>query len=312
MAIIERQGKGEDGRGGRLLGMVATIRIPEMGADTGVAAPVAGLSVLAEWLGEFQRVLVLTGAGCSTGSGIPAYRDGQGRWLQRRPILYHDFMACSATRRRYWARSYFGWVAMAAARPNAGHLALVRLARSGRVGTVVTQNVDGLHRRAGQPQVVELHGRLDRVRCMDCGLPEARGELQHRLQMLNREWQGRVHRFNADGDAELDARDWPGFAVADCRECRGRLKPEVVFFGESIPAATHEHVQLSLARADAVLVVGSSLVVGSAFRLVREAARSGLPVVALNRGRTRADHWLDFKVDSDCVAALDRLAGMPA
>jgi NAD-dependent SIR2 family protein deacetylase len=292
--------------------MVATIRIPEMGADAGVAAPMVELSVLAGFMAAHRRVLVLTGAGCSTGSGIPAYRDGDGRWLQRRPILYPDFMASAATRRRYWARSYFGWPAMSAARPNAGHLALGRLARAGRVGTVITQNVDGLHRRAGQPSVVDLHGRLDRVRCLECGQVEARDALQFRLAALNKRWSGRVLGFNADGDAELDARDWPGFEVAACENCGGRLKPEVVFFGESIPEATRVRVAQELAQADALLVVGSSLVVGSAFRLVREAAGKGLPVVALNRGRMRAERWLRFKVDADCVIALERLAGLLA
>lgn len=292
--------------------MSLTIRIPEMGADASGAAPVASLPALAEFLVAHRRVLVLTGAGCSTGSGIPAYRDGDGRWLQRRPILYPEFMGCAATRRRYWARSYFGWPMISAARPNAGHLALSRLARDGRVGAVITQNVDGLHRRAAQPRVLELHGRLDRVHCLDCGQQEPREGLQLRLAALNEQWSGRVLGINADGDAELDARDWPGFEVAACEACGGRLKPEVVFFGESIPAATRAQVAHELGRADAVLTLGSSLVVGSAFRLVREAANRGLPVVALNRGRTRADAWLHFKVDADCVTSLGRLAGMLA
>ena len=292
--------------------MSLTIRIPEMGADASGAAPVASLPALAEFLGAHRRVLVLTGAGCSTGSGIPAYRDGEGRWLQRRPILYPDYIASAATRRRYWARSYFGWPTISAARPNAGHHALSRLARAGRVGAVVTQNVDGLHRRAGQPTVLELHGRLDQARCLDCGQVEAREDLQLRLATLNEKWRGRVLGINADGDAELDARDWPGFEVAACESCGGRLKPEVVFFGESIPAQTRDRLARELDQANAVLTVGSSLVVGSAFRLVREAAKGGLPVVALNRGRTRADRWLRFKVDADCVTALERLVGMLA
>ncbi|QOC24298.1 NAD-dependent protein deacetylase [Wenzhouxiangella sp. AB-CW3] len=279
-----------------------------MGGGAGVVAPVAGVSALGDFLVSHRRVLVLTGAGCSTGSGIPAYRDGAGRWLQRRPILYPEFMASAATRRRYWARSYFGWPAMSKARPNAGHLALSRLARAGRVGRVITQNVDGLHHQAGQRSVIDLHGRLDRVRCLDCGEIEARDALQLRLSRLNEDWHGRVLGFNADGDAELDARDWPGFEVAPCESCGGRLKPEVVFFGESIPTATRERVARELARADALLTVGSSLVVGSAFRLVREAADRGLPVVALNRGRMRAERWLRFKVDADCMSALQTLA----
>jgi NAD-dependent SIR2 family protein deacetylase len=288
--------------------MTARIRIPEMRSDTGVTAPAAELSVLAEFLTAHRRVLVLTGAGCSTGSGIPAYRDGEGRWLQRRPILYPEFIASAATRRRYWARSYFGWPVMGRAGPNGAHHALAALERCGRVASVITQNVDGLHRRAGQRRLIDLHGRLDRVRCLRCGRIEARDELQRRLADINPDWSGRVLGINADGDAELDARDWPGFSVADCGACGGYLKPEVVFFGESLATTTRAAVQRALDQADAVLAVGTSLVVGSAFRLVREAAGRGVPVVAVNQGRTRADGLLAFKVQGDCVELLENLA----
>ncbi len=290
--------------------MTVTIRIPEMGPDAGVAAPVAGFSDLVDFLAAHRRVLVLTGAGCSTGSGIPAYRDGKGRWLQRRPILYPDFMGHANVRRRYWARSYFGWPVMGRARPNGAHLGLAVLEGRGRVAAVITQNVDGLHRRAGQRNLMELHGRLDRARCLDCGGLESRDELQQRLAELNPEWTGRVLGINADGDAELDARDWPGFTVADCAACGGRLKPEVVFFGESLPSTTRESVGRMLDSADAVLAVGTSLVVGSAFRMVRAAAGRGLRVIAVNQGRTRADDLLAFKVEGDCVDLLERLAAL--
>lgn len=284
--------------------MPAAIRIPEMRASEPVDVPAGDIARLAEFIHSNERLLVLTGAGISTRSGIPAYRDHTGRWLQRRPILYQDFVRCEHTRRRYWARSFFGWPVMAQAGVNAAHEALVALERSGRLGQVVTQNVDGLHRRAGQARLVELHGRLDRVHCLDCGAVGCRAELQERLVELNRDWTAEVQGINADGDARLDDADWPGFEVAACRDCGGTLKPQVVFFGESVPPATRAAVDEAVASASAVLVVGSSLVVGSAYRLVRQAAARGLEVAAVNRGRTRADELLDFKVDAGCETAL--------
>lgn len=289
--------------------MPANIRIPEMRPSEPVDVPVGDVERLAEFIHCNDRLLVLTGAGISTHSGIPAYRDGSGRWLQRRPILYQEFLKCEQTRRRYWARSFFGWPVMARASANAAHEALVALERAGRLGGVVTQNVDGLHRRAGQRGLIELHGRLDRVFCLDCGCVGNRAELQERLLELNGDWHAEVRGINADGDARLDEQDWPGFRVADCPSCGGALKPQVVFFGETVPAATRSAVGDALAQASAVLVVGSSLVVGSAYRLVRDAVARGLPVAAVNQGRTRADELLAFKVDSGCETALAAAAG---
>ena len=290
--------------------MPATIRIPEMRPSEPVDVPVGDIARLAEFIDAHDRLVVLTGAGISTHSGIPAYRDGSGRWLQRRPILFQDFMRCENTRRRYWARSYFGWPVMAKASCNPAHEALVALERGGRLAKVVTQNVDGLHRRAGQAGLVELHGRLDRVHCLDCDTIGCRGELQRRLAALNRDWTAEVQGINADGDARLDDSDWPGFRVAGCPACGGTLKPQVVFFGETVPRQTHEAVGEALSRATALLVVGSSLVVGSAYRLVRDAAARGLPVAAVNRGRTRADELLAFKVDAGCETALSAAADL--
>lgn len=290
--------------------MPTTIRIPEMHPTDPVDVPVGNVERLAGFIEDHAPLLVLTGAGVSTRSGIPAYRDGTGRWLQRRPILYQDFMRCPDTRRRYWARSYFGWPVMARARVNAAHEALAALECSGRVAGLVTQNVDGLHRRAGQRQLVELHGRLDRVGCLDCGKIGSRSELQERLLEYNRGWSAEVRGINADGDARLDEQHWPGFRVADCPACGGPLKPQVVFFGESVPAATRQAVADALETAAAVLVVGSSLVVGSAYRLVRDAAARGLPVAAVNQGCTRADELLSFKVGAGCEHALSEALRM--
>ncbi len=277
-----------------------------------VDVPAGDVERLVEFIDAQENLLVLTGAGVSTRSGIPAYRDGSGRWLQRRPILYQDFLRCENSRRRYWARSFFGWPVMAQASINAAHESLVALEEAGRLGSLVTQNVDGLHRRAGQRRLIELHGRLERVCCLDCGLIGSRAELQDRLTELNRDWTAEVRGINADGDARLDDNDWPGFRVADCATCGGSLKPQVVFFGETVPSAIRQAVAEAIEQASAVLVLGSSLVVGSAYRLVRDASALGLEVAAVNQGRTRADDLLAFKVDACCATAIAESAAILA
>lgn len=279
-------------------------RIPQLrnvdlpDASAGTPADLAAL------LDSSRHVLVLTGAGCSTGSGIPAYRDPAGRWLRRDPIFYQDFIRRAEARRRYWARSFFGWSAMHDARPGSAHRALVALAENERIGPVVTQNVDGLHQRAGQPEVIELHGGLQRVLCLECGGRVDRNHLQQRLEALNPDWAPDVRELRPDGDAELDEQAWPGFRVADCEHCGGRLKPDVVFFGESVPRDRTEMIDAALEAADALLLVGTSAVVWSGFRLVRRAAERGLPIAAVNEGRTRADGLLRFKLGGDCGEAL--------
>lgn len=283
------------------------IRIPQMRAAVAPSAPPADFDRLREFVASHPRLLILTGAGLSTGSGIPAYRDGDGRWLRRDPILYQDFVASALARRRYWARSFFGWRLMRQAQVNGAHIALARLEAAGRLSLLVTQNVDGLHERAGSRQVVELHGRLSRVACLKCGHRVERDVLQQRLEQLNPDWQPEVLGYNPDGDVELDVSAYPGFQVADCERCGGPLKPEVVFFGESVPAPRIAAIRDALRDSDAVLVLGSSLVVMSGYRIVREAVAAGLPVVAVNQGRTRADDLLRFKLDADCTQVLPRL-----
>lgn len=279
-----------------------------MRAPVGREPRMADLVELLEFVRAHPRLLVLTGAGMSTGSGIPAYRDAEGRWLRRDPILYQDFIASDLMRRRYWARSFFGWPEMRSARFNGAHQALVRLETAGRLELLVTQNVDGLHLRAGSQRVVEIHGRLSEVACLECGQAVDRDELQLRLQALNPDWHPEVLGYNPDGDAELDSSAYPGFQVADCDSCGGPLKPKVVFFGESVPAERLAAIRSALSRSDAVLVLGSSLVVMSGYRIVREAVAAGLPVAAVNRGRTRADDVLSFKLDADCAEVLPTLA----
>ena len=284
------------------------IRIPQMRPAVGGAARVADLAELLQFVEAHPRLLILTGAGLSTDSGIPAYRDGDGRWLRRDPILYQDFVASERMRRRYWARSYFGWPQMRSASFNGAHQALARLEAAGRIELLVTQNVDGLHSYAGSQRLVEIHGRLSEVSCLNCGQKVDRDELQLRLQALNPDWHAEVLGFNPDGDAELDSSAYPGFKVAACERCGGPLKPDVVFFGESVPAERILAIRAAASRSDALLVLGSSLVVMSGYRIVREAVAAGLPVAAVNRGRTRADDLLHFKLDADCAAVLAALA----
>lgn len=285
---------------------VRTARIPELRIDPDTEVRAGSVHELARFLSAHERIGVLTGAGCSTGSGIPAYRDESGRWRRRQPIFYQDFIKDPAMRRRYWARSYFGWTVMQQARPGMTHTALAALAKTGRVSGLITQNVDGLHQHAGHDDVIELHGGLERVLCLDCGLGSPRNGLQRRLEALNPDWAPEVLGINPDGDAELDERAYPGFRIADCPDCGGTLKPDVVFFGESVPKQRLCAADRLVENADAMLIVGTSLVVWSGFRLARRAAERGIPVVAINNGLTRADSLLDFKLEGDCGEVLER------
>jgi NAD-dependent SIR2 family protein deacetylase len=255
-----------------------------------------------------RRVLVLTGAGCSTESGIPDYRGPGGSLRHREPIRYQEFMRSPEARARYWSRSMTGWPTFSAARPNRGHAALARLEEAGSVSAVVTQNVDGLHQRAGSRRVVDLHGRLSRVRCTGCGAPYPRDALQERLAALNPSVRSRPARTLADGDAELPEGAEEGFRVPDCRRCGGILKPDVVFFGETVPRARVERCWALYEEADALLVVGSSLAVFSGRRFVLRAARDGRPVAIANVGPTRGDETAQLKVEAHLGTLLPRVA----
>lgn len=260
---------------------------------------------LAEWLARRARVAVITGAGVSTGSGIPDYRDGDGNWKRSPPVQYRDFVDSEAVRRRYWARSFVGWPLFAAARPNAAHVALARLERAGRVARLVTQNVDRLHERAGSAHVIDLHGRLDVVRCLACNRRTGRDAFQQRLRAANPEWDAAPARIAPDGDADVSGVDFAAFRVPACEACGGVLKPDVVFYGESVPRDTTRAAFDAVEASDGVLVAGSSLMVWSSFRLVRAAHQRGIPVVAVNQGRTRGDDLLAFKCEDECGAVLE-------
>ena len=256
---------------------------------------------------EHPRLFVLSGAGISTDSGIPSYRDADGRWRRSTPVMLQEFLRSESSRSRYWRRSMNGWPAVAAAQPNAAHAALTLLETAGRVEQLVTQNVDGLHQRAGSTKLIELHGNLHRVLCLDCGTSHSRAAIQDMLEAQNPEFRAEG-RAAPDGDADLDAEELTAFRVPQCPACGGTLKPDVVFFGEGVPRDRVDAAAKALARADAVLVVGSSLMVYSGYRFCEWASRAGRPIAAVNLGQTRADDLLALKVEMPCAEALTALA----
>lgn len=259
---------------------------------------------LQDFVERHERLFVLTGAGCSTESGIPDYRDIDGGWKRSPPVTLQAFLADAATRRRYWARSLLGWHRFGHAQPNSVHRALAALENRGRQQVLLTQNVDRLHQRAGSRNVIDLHGRMDVVRCLGCGDRSDRDALQETLRARNPGWIDLESGPAPDGDADLACVDFSRFDVADCGRCGGLLKPDVVFFGENVPRERVESALEHLTQADAVLVVGSSLMVYSGFRFARMAAAQGKPVAALNLGRTRADDLLSLKINRPCADAL--------
>jgi NAD-dependent SIR2 family protein deacetylase len=302
------------------------------------AASPAGDSELTAFLAGHERIVALTGAGCSTASGIPDYRGPDGEWKHRRPTTYQRFVTSAAVRQRYWAGSIVGWGRIAAAEPNAAHRALATLEARGRLHWLVTQNVDGLHQRAGNRRVTDLHGRLDKVLCLGCRTRYGRRRFQDTLLAWNGGGEAATgelpravtHARSAtvtapaaartggavatsaparpDGDADIAAHQVAGFRVPPCPSCGGVLKPDVVFFGEGVPPRRVEEAMGRLAEADALLVVGSSLMVWSGYRFVRRAAELGIPVAAVNLGRTRADAELALKVEGCCTTVLPAAA----
>lgn len=275
--------------------------------DDQIPHPTASSAALQEFVRAHPRLFVLTGAGVSTDSGIPDYRDADGQWKRPPPVTYQAFMHEAATRQRYWARSLIGWRSFGRAHPNASHRALARLEQRGHVEMLLTQNVDRLHQLAGSERVIDLHGRLDQIRCMACEKRLSRTEFQQLLESLNPDWVSLDAVEAPDGDAELAGVDFSRFNVPPCPHCGGILKPDVVFFGESVPRERIEAAVEALHRADAMLVVGSSMMVYSGFRFARMAAQVGMPIAAINLGRTRADELLTLKVEQDCGEALATL-----
>ena len=265
---------------------------------------------LRDWLVPFARVFVLTGAGCSTASGIPDYRDTQGEWKRSPPVNFRDYVDDPVVHARYWARSFVGWPVVAAAQPNAAHHALAQWQHSGKLAQLLTQNVDGLHQRAGSHGVIDLHGRIGEVTCLACRAGFSRLEVQEQLAADNPSWAGLTADTAPDGDADLEGRDFSGFRAPRCDACGGMLKPDVVFFGENVPRPRYEAARAALETSDALLVVGSSLMVYSGFRFARMAHEAGKPIALLGLGLTRADAMADVKLAGDCSAVLPQaLAG---
>ena len=258
----------------------------------------AGTDDLRRWIDRHRRVFVLTGAGCSTASGIPDYRDDNGDWKRRPPVMYQAFRTQEAVYRRYWARAFAGWARFRAATPGAAHHALAAWERAGSLVRLVTQNVDGLHQRAGSRAVIDLHGRLDDVICLGCGERTSREAVQDAMSAANPGWSA-ASVAAPDGDADIDAAAVEAFVAPRCDVCGALIKPDVVFFGENVPVVRYEAAKAALAHADALLVAGSSLMVYSGFRFVRQAHDAGLPIAIVNRGRTRGDDLADLKVEGD-------------
>ena len=255
-----------------------------------------------------RGVVVLSGAGLSTESGIPDYRGAEGSLRRHTPMTYEEFVGSPEGRRRYWARSHLGWRTIARAEPNDGHRAVTALRDHGFLSGVITQNVDGLHQAAGTPDAVELHGSLDRVVCLDCRATSPREDLDRRLRAANPAFEGTATRINPDGDVELADDVVRTFTLVACDECEtGILKPDVVFFGENVPRPRVDECYRLVDAADALLVLGSSLTVMSGLRFVRHAAKTGKEVLIVNRGETRGDSCATVRVDLPLGPALTDL-----
>jgi NAD-dependent SIR2 family protein deacetylase len=296
-------------------GRRVTLAPRAIGQHEGVTQAVTGqraeLAKLAD-LVSAGEVLILSGAGISTESGIPDYRGPTGLARRAEPMTYQKFASGPAARQRYWARSHQGWQYVAAAVPNPGHHAVAELERRGLLAGIITQNVDGLHQAAGAQRVVELHGSLDRVICLGCGQRTRRDQLDRRLRAANPASGGRRAVLRPDGDAVLDDEQTASFTVVDCQRCGGVLKPDVVFFGENVPPPRVAECYALVERAAAVVVLGSSLTVMSGYRFVRHAARNAIPVAIVNQGPTRGDDLARLRLDASLGHALTALiAALP-
>ena len=255
-----------------------------------------------------RRFVVLTGAGISTSSGIPDYRDSEGVRRGKAPMMYQEFLATAQARRRYWARAMLGWPRVRIAQPNPAHRALATLQQHQRINGLITQNVDTLHDQAGSHDVIELHGSLHRVLCLDCQQRSPRDVIQQLMENENPYLAGVDAVQAPDGDTLLDPAFEERFHIPHCPHCNGqRLKPDVVFFGENVAQATAAKAMAAVAQAEGLLVVGSSLMAYSAFRLCKAMVEQGKPVIAINLGKTRGDELLQVKIEASCERLLPLL-----
>ena len=265
---------------------------------------------LAEFLRPHKRLFVLTGAGCSTASGLGDYRDANGQWKRKQPITGQTFIGEEDARKRYWARSFVGWPAFSQAEPGTAHKALQTLESQQRLTLLVTQNVDQLHQKAGHENVIDLHGKLASVSCIACEHTDTRDNYQQQLYAANN-WLGTLSAAHApDGDADLEVSDLADMVVPPCPYCQNLMKPDVVFFGENVKKETVAHAMECLRTSDVLVVAGSSLMVYSGFRFCRDAQRRGQPIVIINNGVTRADDLTHLKVDGDCGERLNNFVSL--
>ncbi|WP_144391881.1 NAD-dependent protein deacetylase [Pleionea sediminis] len=251
--------------------------------------------------------LVITGAGISLGSGIPTYRDHEGNWLRSNPIQHQEFIQYEDKRKRYWARSTLGWPPVSRAQPNNTHFLLAQLEQRGLMKGVITQNVDRLHQKAGHKRVIDLHGRLDRVKCLSCQQYESRNNLQQRLIELNPFLLTKEVQMAPDGDAHLENELTQQMKIANCLHCNGTLMPDVVFFGGTVPKATNLATSKLFDECSGVITIGSSLMVYSGYRFCKLAKQEHKPLIIINQGKTRADDIADFKIEKDCATVLKGL-----
>ncbi|RUO76341.1 NAD-dependent protein deacetylase [Pseudidiomarina taiwanensis] len=268
--------------------------------------PEQAAQILAKLLTASTPITVLTGAGISTDSGIPAYRDHNGVWQNPPPVQHQQFMQSHKTRQRYWARSLHGWPRLYHAKPNLSHQVLAQLQQRGLIGTIITQNVDQLHQRAGAIDVIDLHGDANTMRCMSCDTLSPRLEMHQQCLALNPHYAALNPEVGPDGDARLEG-DFSDFEVPSCQHCDGILKPDVVYFGDNVPRARVERAQTLIAESAGLLVIGSSLTVFSGFRFARQAYQLNKPLILLNLGVTRADDIATHKLSVDIKETLERV-----
>ncbi|MGI9327164.1 MAG: NAD-dependent protein deacetylase [Pseudomonadales bacterium] len=278
-----------------------------MGCSPAISDLITAQEQLAEFLQRNRPVLALSGAGISTASGIGDYRDLSGAYKRPPPVTIQAFLASAASRQRYWARSMFGWPAFSRATANGAHAALAQLEQRGMVGALITQNVDGLHQQAGHRRVLELHGNLHRVNCLQCGASRERESIQRWLEFANAHLLGQRPQLAPDGDADLSDAELDRVVVPCCERCGGVVKPDVVFFGDSVSAATVAEAYAWIDSHRALLILGSSVMIHSSYRFCRRAQQQGVPMAALNLGRTRADDELQLKIEMPCEQVLPTL-----
>lgn len=258
---------------------------------------------LYRFLQQYAPVAVLTGAGISTASGIPDYRDQQGQWKRKQPVQHPDFMRCQQTRQRYWARSLVGWPVMAGAKPNIAHYQLARLSRSPLISGVITQNVDRLHQKADTANTIDLHGRADQIVCMNCSEQRPRQWMHDRCSQDNPSFMNFSAEVAPDGDADLET-DFSQFQVPSCENCGGILKTDVVFFGDTVPRQRVDACRNLIRQSKALLVIGSSLMVYSGFRFARQCVENNQAIALFGFGKNRADDIATLKIEADIFDTL--------